>query len=413
MSATVEDPKPVVLPKVTPSKAVAKKNGNGHGVPAIPANDEQDFLLRVARDPAITAEKLRGVVDAHIALQEKQREWLREDQREQARIAFYTSRAPMQAKLPVLEKDTPNQEGKGKFTDFGDLWEACCPIWTGDGFTVSFDVVTLENGLLRVMLFLDHALGHREIYLSYDAPPDTTGPRGTVNKTLQQGSQATITYMQRGLLCRALGIGMKREEDDGNSGSRDDNPHRPHTKPTQQRETTEPTNKRPTVDWVDSSYRRLGTAKNSDDWMAMLSDILANAPSATETAQLAKELKDYVEKIPDRAIRGKVSAMFHDRMGALAPKSDTASDKGNGSSKSDTESDKHPPLTEDEQWAEDQISNLTLIWDMDSLLICANDPKTQARMQKLKASPDTLPIFERVKREFDARHAHILREAAR
>jgi hypothetical protein len=405
MSTTIEDPKTVV--------AQPKKNGNGHSAPAVVHHDdEQDFLLRIARDPSIDADKLRAVADVFIIMQEKQRTWAREDQQERARIAFYTARAPMQAELPVLEKDIPNQEGKGKFADFGDLWEACLPVWTKHGFIVSFDIVPLDNGLIRVKLLLDHVLGHREEYLAPDTPPDTSGPRGTINKTIPQGSQSTVTYVQRGVLCRALGIGMKREDDDGNSGARDDNPHRPHTKSTQQRETREPidhpVDRRPTANWVESSYQRLDATKSAEDWMTTLGYILAAAPSATETSQLATRLKDYVEKIPDRAARGKVSAMFRDRHAGFAPaKSDTVSDTKAG--KSDTGSDTPPPLSEDEQWAEDQISQLSLVWDMNSFLTMVD--AARARMAKLRDS--NRPLYERVKREYEAAQDRIAREAVR
>lgn len=68
MSTTIEDPKTVV--------AQPKKNGNGHSAPAVVHHDdEQDFLLRIARDPSIDADKLRAVADVFIIMQEKQRTW--------------------------------------------------------------------------------------------------------------------------------------------------------------------------------------------------------------------------------------------------------------------------------------------------------------------------------------------------
>lgn len=178
----------------------------------------RDFLLQLAIRTDVDAAKVSALADVYVRLQEQKRAWDRADRAEAARLEYLADKATMQAKLPVLDKTTPNQEGKGKFVDFGELWEACFPIWTEHGFSVSYDVVPTDNGLIRLKLILDHRGGHREEYYAPDTPPDTTGPRGTPNKTIPQGNQSTITYVQRGLLTRALGIAMKREDDDGNSG---------------------------------------------------------------------------------------------------------------------------------------------------------------------------------------------------
>ena len=179
----------------------------------------RDFLLQLAVRTDVDAAKVSALADVYVRLQEQRRAWDRADRAEAARLEHLSDKALMQAQLPVLDKTTPNQEGKGKFVDFGELWEACFPIWTAHGFAVSYDVVPTDNGLIRLKLLLDHRGGHREEYYAPDTPPDTTGPKGTPNKTIPQGNQSTITYVQRGLLTRALGIAMKREDDDGNSGA--------------------------------------------------------------------------------------------------------------------------------------------------------------------------------------------------
>lgn len=209
-----------VSPAVSPREASMSDS-------TVPANGAEtalveappgDFLLQLAMRADVDAAKVSALADTYIKLQEQRRRWDAADRAEAARREYLADKAAMQAALPVLEKDTPNQEGKGKFVDFGDLWAACYPIWTQHGFTVSYDVVPTDNGLIRLKLILEHRGGHRTEYLAPDTPPDTAGPRGTVNKTIPQGNQSTITYLQRGLLTRALGIGMRREDDDGNSG---------------------------------------------------------------------------------------------------------------------------------------------------------------------------------------------------
>lgn len=225
----------------------------------------RDFLLQLAMRADVDAAKVSALADVYVRLQEQKRAWDRADRAEAARLEYLSDKALMQAELPVLDKTTPNQEGKGKFVDFGELWEACFPIWTAHGFAVSYDIVPTDNGLIRLKLLLDHRGGHREEYFAPDTPPDTTGPRGTPNKTIPQGNQSTITYVQRGLLTRALGIAMKREDDDGNSGHVADRPP-PDRPPPRPRPSKPAAQGKPTIgQWLDSFGDELDGCQWSQD----------------------------------------------------------------------------------------------------------------------------------------------------
>ena len=172
-------------------------------------------LAQVAKDPSVDAGKLKIIYD----LMKDYKEEERKEKAEKARVDFYAALAEMQGHLPIIKRDTQNPNTRSRFAQLSTLWAQCLPIWTKYGFAVSFDSRTLENNLIEVSLKLSHKTGHTEIFHTPSAPPDTSGLRGVANKTFVQGNQSTITYLQRGLLCRALGIVTANFDDDDDDGA--------------------------------------------------------------------------------------------------------------------------------------------------------------------------------------------------
>jgi len=281
-----------------PGTTVVPTNGNHV------AEAPDDFLTRMAMNPAIDADKLKTLAETWIITQEKQREWEKADRADAARIAFYAALPAMQRALPVLDKDTPNQEGKGKYTDYGDLWEACYQIWTAHGFSVSFDTVPTGTELIRLKCIVRHAAGHEEEYFAPDTPADTMGPQGTANKTVIQGQQASITYVQRGLLCRAIGIAMRREEIDGNASSQDDDGGRQRSQSLERRDQVkreqpprqpDTTVAPPPRDWK----QRLARGERAE--VDRLKAAFASEPTAEKLEELVQIVREHVDKAPKPA----------------------------------------------------------------------------------------------------------------
>jgi hypothetical protein len=255
-----------------------------------------DFLAKLAMDANVTAEKLQVMADVAIKLREAQRQWDREDEAKQARLVALAAKAAMQAELPVFEKDIPNPHTKSKFTDFADIWEKCCPIWSRHGFSVSFDVLPTANENIRLKCMLMHSAGYVEEYFSPETPPDTKGPQGNVNKTVPQGQQASITYLQRGLLCRAVGVAMKREDDDGSSGRRDD-----ERGPVSQG----PAKPKPEVaawtsQWLTNAKKTLDdNIKDKDFWASNLWGLIRFAPTHHDLQALVEHIRDEMNRRPE------------------------------------------------------------------------------------------------------------------
>lgn len=263
--------------------------GGGAAIPAgaiIPAHgdDVEEFMLRMARDHSMDEHKLRVMYEIR-----------KERLAELARIDFLRALSQAQAEFPVLSRDTPNDQTSSRYTRFETIWETCLPIWTKHGLVVTFDVLTQPSGLIRVQCQVGHINGYIHSVTSADAPTDDAGPKGTKNKTVVQGNQAAVTYIKRGLLCNALGIVTRYEDDDGNSGVRRGEHQQGRTQTQQQ--------KPPALSpWVATIEKRLDAAHEDGwKWAELLKQAMPQAPTLAALdellAMVAKALGNAPEEI--------------------------------------------------------------------------------------------------------------------
>jgi hypothetical protein len=186
-------------------------------------SDPVAFIAQLALNPQIDEQKLRVLWDIQKdVLAEK-----RKEQAEAARVAYYGALAKAQEKFPIVDRDATNTQTHSQYARFETIWEACCPIWTEHGFSVSFPSSTTPEGNIRMVARIRHSAGHTEDITAPDAPPDGAGLRGTSNKTPIQANQSTVSYLKKGLLCSGFGIVTRHEDNDGNGGQRRQEDSRP------------------------------------------------------------------------------------------------------------------------------------------------------------------------------------------
>lgn len=382
---------------IEPGVPGPKGNGNGasHAVVAT-LGDADDYITRMARDPQIDAAKLSALIDVRIRVREQERI----EEAERRRIAFFAAFPAMQAEMPVVGRDTYNESTKSHFARLETIWEMCCPVWTRHGFSITFDVASLDNGLMHITLRLSMG-GHTEIYTAPDTPPDTTGPKGTPNKTVVQGNQSSISYVKRGLLCNALGIVTRYEDDDGQSGTRPD-PTRRDVRPqgwqakANGQKPRDDRDRQDQAQWAERTFAVLDHTNDPERWMTVLGSALEAAPSATAALALSKMLVDTMEKAP-RDFRNKVRLLFEDTLRRLAAPSDKPSDPAK------PPSDK--PLSPDEQWAEDVLSTLATIGDRAAFDRYTRSNEVQGKMRAFTTSNRAL--FERLNVAFMNKHEQL------
>lgn len=190
--------------------AIVERDSETHNIPAVREQPFEEFMIRAASDPNIDAAKVS-------ALWEVQKEILEERRRqrqEEAEAEFYAAKAEVQAKLPIIPHDKKNPHTRSTYTSLEAMWEACCPIWTGHGFSVRFPSHNTHEGLIHIECWITRN-GYTEKNTCPDAPADTSGSQGKQNKTIVQGNQSTISFTKRGLLGSSWGIVTRNDDDDG------------------------------------------------------------------------------------------------------------------------------------------------------------------------------------------------------
>jgi hypothetical protein len=374
---------------VQPSRAA---NGNGQAVAAVVHDDTlMAFIARAANDPAFDVAKFEALM--RLRLEAEARSIARE---------FAVAMNAVQGELTAVARSTENDHTHSRYASYDALDRVVRPVYARHGFSLDFREVTPEvAGNVRVLATLSHIGGHIEKY-AMEGGLDSVGSRGTANKTAIQAKGSTTSYLRRYLLSNIFNLATY-DDNDGNDG----NPapsYAAHTTTTATRKADAPK----TRPWRDITRQALQNSKVQAAWMAALAKALPHAPSASEVLALGKDIKGTMDTAP-REVRAEVRKMLSDRVAAFSPNkpSDTKSDTANPSDKPDDAGDFPPDL----EWAEGKITELSLVFEINTFLLMANDPKTVAKMADL--AEHNRPLFERVRAAFQQRQDQLAREAIR
>ena len=161
--------------------------------------EETQSLLSVIERVAMSPE-------ADIAKLEKMLDMQERVLNRNARQAFASAFAEMQAEIPEIE-----EKGIGhniKYATLEDINEVVKPILTKYGFGVSFRVKQSEGGI-TVTGVLFHRDGHSE-ETEMTLQSDTSGSKNNV-----QAVGSSVSYGKRYVLCALLNISTRGEDDNG------------------------------------------------------------------------------------------------------------------------------------------------------------------------------------------------------
>jgi hypothetical protein len=144
----------------------------------------------------------------------------------QAKQDFAIAMASCQSEMPEILKTDTNSQTNSRFETLGNLNKAISPVYTKNGFSVSFgtDDCPMNNNnekgdfWLRVTADVSHCGGWVKSY-HYDLPYDIAGIKGSVNKTKIHASASTLTYGRRYLLKLIFNLTTVDELDDDGAGS--------------------------------------------------------------------------------------------------------------------------------------------------------------------------------------------------
>jgi hypothetical protein len=172
-----------------------------------PAGSDPALLMieRFAADPNFDVTKMQALMDMR--------------EREMRRIAenhFNDAMNAAQKRMRPIATDAENPQTKSNYASYKQLDLAIRPIYTDEGFGISFDSEDSPKGpaWIRVLAYVTNA-GHSRTY-RIDMPADGKGAKGGDVMTLTHAAGAAMSYGMRYLLKMIFNIAVGEEDRDGN-----------------------------------------------------------------------------------------------------------------------------------------------------------------------------------------------------
>lgn len=164
-----------------------------------------DLIERLANIPNLNVENMERL----IALHERGLNRVSEE-------AFNRAMSLAQAQIVRVAPDANNPATHSKYASYGAIDRIVRPIYTDEGFGLSFD--TAESpaaNCIRVLCYVTHRDGGSRTY-KIDMPADGKGARGNDVMTLTHATGAAVTYGMRYLLKMIFNVAIGQDDTDGN-----------------------------------------------------------------------------------------------------------------------------------------------------------------------------------------------------
>ncbi|WP_369646741.1 ERF family protein [Variovorax sp. V118] len=224
-------------------------------------------ITAAANDPNVDVDKMERLLTMHERMHARANEQ-----------KFNAAMTKAQAAMGPISADAVNPQTRSTYASYAQLNRALRPIYTKNGFALSFDTDdSPKENHIRVLCYVSHAAGHMRTY-KCDMPADGKGAKGgdVMTKTHAQGS--AMTYSQRYLLKLIFNVAIGESDDDGNGAGAD---------PSDVRQATEADR------LTDSLFHRLRGTKTDAEAAALWAEG-SSALAVTQRRDLYTEFKDAV-----------------------------------------------------------------------------------------------------------------------
>jgi hypothetical protein len=173
------------------------------------SNAEASSLIHViaaaARDPAVDIDKMERLWAMHERLKNRA-----------AEEAFNAAMNKAQSRMGRVSADAANPQTKSLYATYGKLDKAVRPIYSDEGFSISFNEGEgAPEGHARILAYVSHSAGHTRTY-KLDMPNDGKGAKGGDVMTKTHATGAAHSYGRRYLLKDIFNIAIGEEDNDGN-----------------------------------------------------------------------------------------------------------------------------------------------------------------------------------------------------
>lgn len=214
------------------------------------------MLDRAIREPEFPIDRLEAVLRIY-----------NEQRAEAARQEYYAEMGAAQSEMGQVLRDAPNTQTHSKYAKLESIDDAIRPHYTRHGFSLTFGTMpATDPEAVRVVCTCAHRGGHVERY-ELEARPDTSGARGTVNKTALHGLGSTLSYLRRYLTMLIWNVVLTNEDDDGIAGGMGENYRR---SPPPPRPVPPPPKRRTVSDALDEFEEECRNAMSPEEAEAIL-----------------------------------------------------------------------------------------------------------------------------------------------
>jgi hypothetical protein len=140
-----------------------------------------------------------------------------DQQDREARIGFDDALNRCQGNMKRIGADMTNPQTHSKYASYAALDKAIRPVYTEEGFSISFGEDEGSTADYIVMLAYLSRGGHTRTYRK-GMPIDTKGPKGNDVMTKTHAAGSGGSYAKRYLLKDIFNLAVGEEDDDGNGG---------------------------------------------------------------------------------------------------------------------------------------------------------------------------------------------------
>jgi hypothetical protein len=136
---------------------------------------------------------------------------------DQAKAAFNGALARVQSHTTRVSRDATNPQTRSQYATYAALDRALRPLYTEEGFAVSFDTgKDAAPETVEVLGYLSHRDGHTHTYRVL-MPADGKGAKGGDVMTKTHAAGAAMSYGMRYLLKLMFNVAVGEDDRDGNT----------------------------------------------------------------------------------------------------------------------------------------------------------------------------------------------------
>lgn len=167
-------------------------------------------IQSMATNPACDMDKLERLMELKERMDAKT-----------AEADFNAALSRVQGNMGRVGADATNNQTRSQYATYGKLDKAVRPIYTAEGFSLSFSTEKAGEGMVGMVCYVSHRGGHTREYRA-EVPSDGKGAKGGDVMTKTHAFGSGTSYGMRYLLKMIFNIAIGEEDDDGNAATGQD-----------------------------------------------------------------------------------------------------------------------------------------------------------------------------------------------